>query len=461
MAGLALLAAWRIGEEEIPRIALLTAAFFVTSSIHVKLGPTSVHLLLNGLVGVLLGWRAPLAILIGVTLQALLIPHGGLSTIGVNALTETLPALLVAGLFPLLHAGRDRVPWLRSLLIAISAVLWGVCLIGGVSLLATNPLRGLIGWSPSAGLVIALDDFAPTMAVLKQPVTLLGLGLFAVAGVHLERRAKTAPEFPLGVFLGMLSVLATVLLTGAVLLADGADRWGTFVSAVFIVHLPVALLEGLILGCMLGFLARVKPEMLSPMGNGQWGTGNDSKEEQQARVALPVQQRTGMMTLLALGLALLSARPALAHRLDGQYKIDRTKHQVTIESWYETGTVPTQAKVRVVRGDGSVLAEGPLDGNGTFVFTYDKQEALRVQITAPGGHAKELTIPADELTNSTEEAAIGNTREPRNLIMSAGNPNRGRDLLLGLGFLLSLSSFVMSWLTSRRLRKLAEVVERR
>ena len=49
----------RVRDEEIPRIALLTAAFFVASLIHVRLGPTSVHLLLNGLVGVILGWRGP------------------------------------------------------------------------------------------------------------------------------------------------------------------------------------------------------------------------------------------------------------------------------------------------------------------------------------------------------------------------------------------------------------------
>src|SRR5688572_16912531 len=90
-----LLAAWaarRVREDEIPRIALMTAAFFVASSIHVKLGPmTSAHLLLNGLVGVVLGRRAPLAVLVGVTLQALLIPHGGVTTIGVNACTEMIP----------------------------------------------------------------------------------------------------------------------------------------------------------------------------------------------------------------------------------------------------------------------------------------------------------------------------------------------------------------------------------
>src|SRR5947209_20009548 len=106
---LAGLAAWRVREDEIPRIALMTAAFFVASSIHVKLGPTSVHLLLNGLVGVVLGRRAPLAILVGVTLQALLIPHGGISTIGVNTCTEALPALLAGWLFSALHP----YPWAR------------------------------------------------------------------------------------------------------------------------------------------------------------------------------------------------------------------------------------------------------------------------------------------------------------------------------------------------------------
>src|SRR5205823_13141938 len=98
-AVLALLAAYRVRDEEIPRIALLTAAFFVASLIHVRLGPTSVHLLLNGLVGVVLGRRAGLAILVGLTLQAVLLGHGGFTTIGVNACVLTYPALLAGPLF--------------------------------------------------------------------------------------------------------------------------------------------------------------------------------------------------------------------------------------------------------------------------------------------------------------------------------------------------------------------------
>src|SRR5262245_57519832 len=90
---LALLGAWRIREEEIARVAVLTAAFFVASLIHVRVGPTSVHLLLNGLVGVVLGWRAALAIPVGLFLQAALLQHGGFGALGVNSCVQLVPAL--------------------------------------------------------------------------------------------------------------------------------------------------------------------------------------------------------------------------------------------------------------------------------------------------------------------------------------------------------------------------------
>src|ERR1700722_10683554 len=102
-------AAWRIRDEEIPRIALLTAAFFVASSIHVRVPPTSAHLLLNGLVGVILGRRAAPAIVVGVTMQAVLLGHGGYTTIGINSCVMALPALFAWQLFGALQ----RVPWLQ------------------------------------------------------------------------------------------------------------------------------------------------------------------------------------------------------------------------------------------------------------------------------------------------------------------------------------------------------------
>lgn len=88
---------------DIPKTALLTAAFFVASWVHIPVPPTSVHLVLNGLMGVLLGWYAMPAILVGLFLQAVIFQHGGLTTLGVNATMMGLPALLAFQIFQLRH----------------------------------------------------------------------------------------------------------------------------------------------------------------------------------------------------------------------------------------------------------------------------------------------------------------------------------------------------------------------
>jgi cobalt/nickel transport system permease protein len=455
---LALLASWRVREEEIPRIALLTAEFFVASSIHVKLGFSSAHLLLNGLVGVILGWRAPLAILLGVTMQALLIAHGGVSTIGVNACTEALPALLVWALFrPLFALTHSRHTWLRSLLVAATALLLGICCVFAITLFATNPLRGILEWNSRAGLVLTLEHFSPAKEVLLHPATLASLAVVALIAVALERRQRTAPEFALGAFLGVLSVMATTFLTGLVLLVDGADRWSTIVSAILVVHLPIALVEGLILGCMLGFLARVKPEMLgvplpaSAGSNSPEAVSCSQEPVREARFSLTSGQ-PGVIVLLTMGALFLSAGTAQAHRLQAEHKVDRANRRVTVESWYETDEVPHEARAKVLRPDGSVLAEGALDAKGNFVFAFEKAEPLTVHITAPGGHRATCKITAEEL----EGASTGDEAHPANEKHRPGPPPEGRfqELAVGVALVLAAAAFVMSWANYRRLRRL-------
>ncbi len=80
--------------EEIPKISIMTGAFFVASLVHVSIGPTSVHLLLAGLLGVVLGTMAFPAMLVGLTLQAFLFQHGGITTIGINNVMMGIPALI-------------------------------------------------------------------------------------------------------------------------------------------------------------------------------------------------------------------------------------------------------------------------------------------------------------------------------------------------------------------------------
>lgn len=87
--------------SQVPQAALMTATFFIASLVSFPIPPVSVHLLLNGLLGVLLGWFAFPAILVGLFLQAVMFGHGGVTTLGVNALLLGLPALAAYGLFQL------------------------------------------------------------------------------------------------------------------------------------------------------------------------------------------------------------------------------------------------------------------------------------------------------------------------------------------------------------------------
>jgi cobalt/nickel transport system permease protein len=94
--------------ENIPKAALLTAAFFVASWIHIPVPPTSVHLVLSGLMGVVLGYYAFPAILIGLFFQAVMFGHGGLTTLGANAIIMGLPALIAHHIFQLKNIGNGH-----------------------------------------------------------------------------------------------------------------------------------------------------------------------------------------------------------------------------------------------------------------------------------------------------------------------------------------------------------------
>ena len=89
----------------IPKAALLTATFFVSSSIYLPGPPPlgTIHLLMNGLLGAVLGYYAIPAIVIGLLFQALLLGHGGLTTLGLNTLLLGIPALLAHHLFQWRH----------------------------------------------------------------------------------------------------------------------------------------------------------------------------------------------------------------------------------------------------------------------------------------------------------------------------------------------------------------------
>ncbi|MBT8364982.1 MAG: cobalt transporter CbiM [Deltaproteobacteria bacterium] len=84
----------KLDYDRIAKAGILSAAFFVASLVHVPIGPANAHLILNGLVGLLLGWAAFPAILVALVLQAMLFQFGGITALGVNTMIMALPALL-------------------------------------------------------------------------------------------------------------------------------------------------------------------------------------------------------------------------------------------------------------------------------------------------------------------------------------------------------------------------------
>jgi cobalt/nickel transport system permease protein len=99
MAGLLVIGCYRLREEEVAKTGVFTAILFIASLIHPPIPGAKVHLLLNGMAGMLLGTRVGLSVAIALTLQALLLSHGGLYAVGVNCATIGLPGLLVAAIF--------------------------------------------------------------------------------------------------------------------------------------------------------------------------------------------------------------------------------------------------------------------------------------------------------------------------------------------------------------------------
>ncbi|MEG1610269.1 MAG: cobalt transporter CbiM [Bilophila sp.] len=89
----------KIDYSRLTTTAVLASVFFVGSLVHVPLGPGSVHLILNGLLGMFLGWAVFPALLVALLLQAILFQFGGLAVLGVNTFTMAFPALVCSCAF--------------------------------------------------------------------------------------------------------------------------------------------------------------------------------------------------------------------------------------------------------------------------------------------------------------------------------------------------------------------------
>jgi len=166
----------RLDEADIPKTAILAAVFFTASLVAVPLGPSSIHLLLSGLMGLVLGTRAIPAVFVGLLLQAVLFGFGGLTSLGVDVVDIAFPGVILGVLAR---------PWLASASPARVAAIGG-----GVAALAVIGTAGCV----SLALALSSADYLPSLRIVALTYVPLALTEAVVTGFVVAYLAKVKPE---------------------------------------------------------------------------------------------------------------------------------------------------------------------------------------------------------------------------------------------------------------------------
>jgi cobalt/nickel transport system permease protein len=117
--------------ENIARAGILSSAFFVASLIHVPIGFASIHLILNGIVGLLLGWGAFPVIVTALFLQFIFFQFGGITVLGVNVVIMAAPAVICYYLFSKAVRSNSRFSLPAAFLSGFLSVLIGTIIAAG------------------------------------------------------------------------------------------------------------------------------------------------------------------------------------------------------------------------------------------------------------------------------------------------------------------------------------------
>ena len=166
--------------------------------------------------------------------------------------------------------------------------------------------------------------------------------------------------------------------------------------------------------------------------------------------------RTALMCI-GLPAMFVPAAEARAHRLIVECHV-LPAGKVQVESWFDRGDSPKSAKVVVFRKGDEIFTQGRLDDNGIFMFSVENAEPLRVVVSVGDGHRAERTISEAGLAQSlaVDAATVNPNQRADAAIAPVPLSDRSSrisatDVLAGVGFLLAVAAFVMSWRNARRL----------
>ncbi len=159
----------KVSGDKLPRLAILSSLFFLISFIHIPVGPTSVHLTLNGLLGLILGLDIFPAIFTALFFQALFFQYGGLTVLGINTLVMALPPFLLVSFFKNFLKNDKKLIKITSFLI------------GSLSILFSGLLMALILWITNPKFYVLSSVFIATylpLSIIEGIITVLVVSYF-------------------------------------------------------------------------------------------------------------------------------------------------------------------------------------------------------------------------------------------------------------------------------------------
>lgn len=159
----------RMKAEALPRVAVLAAAFFVASLIQVPLGPASAHLVLNGVMGVVLGWCVFPALASALLLQAVFFGFGGLTSLAANVMIMGTAAAAARAVFVVGRSRRETPTStaVRGALAGANGIVVGTALLAAALAASGREFTGAAAVLVAAHLPVAAIEAAVAAAVLS------------------------------------------------------------------------------------------------------------------------------------------------------------------------------------------------------------------------------------------------------------------------------------------------------
>lgn len=234
----------------------------------------------------------------------------------------------------------------------------------------------------------------------------------------------------LGFLLGFVPVCLLIVLNAFVLVLGGVENFRIPALLSLVLHLPVAIAEGIFLTSALPYLAKAKIGPFRP-----------------SEASLPSCQTLAFFLLIyCSGIHPVQAHATdfIPHNLKLDWKILGTD-ELCVDVYYDRGASFTQLELIVKDSLGKVLLRETNHEAGRFLVKIANTKTILDLYAQADDHVVHAQVPADAWAKNKPSGQNPTPISPHDHQSKPNAEGNWRDVLLGLSLLLATTSFWMAW----------------